>query len=119
MTVIPPSSFVPFARVEPILNLLRNGSGSSYGEIAKAAGWSDSILTKARREGKIRIGVLYSFIGLAAETKAGALPEKERASFTFDELSELFQALLQLRKAQPANPSIKPLLTKVAKELAT
>lgn len=118
MTVVRESAYVRFIECEPIINLLKNSTGQSEAQIADAAGWSDSVLSKGRRDGKIRLGVKYSLIGLASELGLLKDGHQTKPAFSFDELGVVFAGLLDLKRKSPGNAEVKDLLIKVAKELS-
>jgi hypothetical protein len=117
MSKLPTHAIVPWTDCEPLINIIRNQTGSSLAEIAIACGWSESFFQKGAREGATRKSVKYCLLGLAAEMQAtDKLPATTH--LTKDEWAEMFQALMTERKRSPGNSALPTLLAKVAKELA-
>jgi hypothetical protein len=117
MSKLPAHAIVPWTDCEPLINLIRNKTGSSFAEVALACGWSESFFQKAVRDGVTRKSVKYGLLGLAVEMQASdKLPTT--TSLTKDEWAEVFQALMTERKRSPGNSTLPTLLAKVAKELA-
>jgi hypothetical protein len=118
MTKIPDSSYVPWDECQPIINSIRNKTGSSMAEIADACGWSTSYFQSGARDNKVRKSVKYSLLGLLASAQGDKLPIN-RAQFNFEELTHLFQAVMTEKKRSPGNEALSPLLVKIAKEIAS
>lgn len=63
---------IPYSEIEPLLNLLKNQTGSGEVEILKAIGYANNSANDWRREQRAPLRAKYGLLGLAAEMKVEA-----------------------------------------------
>lgn len=84
---------IPYPEIEPLLNLLKNSTGGSEGEVLKAIGYATNSASDWRRSGQAPLHAKYGLLGLAVEMKveaAMASRQKIARQFNHDELTMMF-----------------------------
>jgi len=82
---------IPYAEIEPLLNLVKNSCGSSESQVLMTIGYSNNAATDWRQLGMVPLRVKYGLLGLAAELKLKDTSRQKQ--FNFDELAAMFAAL--------------------------
>ena len=107
---------VPWAEVEPIVNLLKNALSATERELGQLVGLSSGALSAMRSRDKVRTAVKYALLGLATEANLAKEGQAARPgiAMTFEESAYLLGLLAKVRQSNPGNDTAKALLKKLA-----
>lgn len=84
---------IPYAEIEPLLNLAKNPLDTNETEVLNTIGYSNNSAFDWRHHGQAPLRAKYSLLGLPAELKIEKPAPSPMRLFNFDELSDLFAGL--------------------------
>lgn len=104
---------VPMAEIEPLFNQVRTALDCSDREILEMIGYTRSAGHHWNDSKGVPLRVKYALLGLLAELRMKPPEKVAPPRFDFDELSQLFAAVLGCEMT----PTFRALLAKIAREM--